>query len=189
MTLLNVRGTTAVTTNIELNDGDERIFVSSNANANLANADTIDFLTGHLNLLVGGDLNLNAGDGRHKLMISDEAATTGDDDVTITDSVIAGTEITISGLAVSDISYGANATANFAEGITVWTGWGNDVIDIDATHFRSGTDRNGNNLRTITTLNTGLGDDTVTVTLLEELGWILRTELARPTQRSTDRQR
>ena len=43
-------------------------------------------------------------------------------------------------------------------GITIWTGYGDETIFIDGTHLRAG-------LRTVTTLNTGLGDDHVTVDL------------------------
>ena len=42
--------------------------------------------------------------------------------------------------------------------MTIWSGSGNDKIHIDATHERSG-------VRTVTSLNTGLGDDDVTVDL------------------------
>ncbi|MEM7311790.1 MAG: hypothetical protein AAF497_01435 [Planctomycetota bacterium] len=169
--VLNVRGTTAAATNVLLADGDEQIFVSSNANATLANARSIDFQTGHLDLLTGIDLNINAGNGRHRLMISDEAATVGDGAVTISDSSAAamasGMEIIISGLAPSNVSYGAAASANFADGISIWSGFGNDTITIDATHYRDGTDSQGYKLRTITSLMTGLGDDDVTVSLTD----------------------
>ena len=168
--VLNVRGTTALETNVRLADGNEQIFISSAANATLANSQSIDFLLGHLDLLTGGDLNIDAGNGRHRLMISDEGATAADT-VTITDSsaaaMLMGMEIIISGLATSNISYGAAASGNFADGVTMWTGFGNDVINIDATHFRDDVDAGNFRIRTITSLNTGLGDDAVTVTLLD----------------------
>jgi Ca2+-binding RTX toxin-like protein len=165
--VFNIRGTSAVT-NLDTHDGDEQIYVSSTADLKLG--DYIEFLPGDLNDL-RGTLNLYAGSGRHKLMISDEAALVGDTNVLITDvwSAAAGrdkdvapnAEIFIVGLATSQvagsITYRAD-NANFADGITMWTGYGDDTITIDGTHLRSG-------LRTITTLNTGLGDDTVTVDL------------------------
>ncbi|MGD8816801.1 MAG: cadherin-like domain-containing protein, partial [Acidobacteriota bacterium] len=86
---------------------------------------------------------------------------TGDPDVRITDANgtgLEGAEILVHGLAPADITYQADATATFADGITLWNGFGPDVIDIDATHLRDG-------VRTTTTLNTGLGDDQVTVDL------------------------
>ena len=42
--------------------------------------------------------------------------------------------------------------------MTIWTGSGADTIFIDATHLRPG-------VRTVTSLNTGLGNDDVTVDL------------------------
>src|SRR4029077_15588418 len=49
------------------------------------------------------------------------------------------------------------------DGVVYWTGAGNDTVTIDGTHYRAG-------LRTTTSLNTGLGDDTATVTLLNTPG-------------------
>ena len=49
---------------------------------------------------------------------------------------------------------GRRGAGSFADGITIWTGFGDDTIWIDGTPDRAG-------VRTITTLNTGLGDDTV----------------------------
>jgi len=151
--VFNVQGTSAVT-NLSLNAGDDRMFVSSN---------------GVLDELLG-TLNIDAGSGRHLLMISDEAATAGDGYVLITDSharafardanVAVEGEIFIAGLAPAAISYRAAAHGNFADGITIWSGFGNDTIEIDGTHFRT-------DVRTVTTLNTGLGDDQVFVDLQE----------------------
>src|SRR5262249_48554596 len=91
-------------------------------------------------------------------------AVIGAPNVGITDQPVGGlglppTEITITGLAPAPITYKADTAAgNFADGITVWTGSGNDTITVDGTHTRAG-------LRTITTLNTGEGNDRVTVSL------------------------
>jgi hypothetical protein len=68
------------------------------------------------------------------------------------------TEIYIVGLAEGVITFRGDTNDNIADGITIWSGFGDDVIEINGTHYRDG-------LRTITTLNTGLGDDTVTVDL------------------------
>ncbi|MCH9023100.1 MAG: hypothetical protein IID32_10110, partial [Planctomycetes bacterium] len=78
---INVKGTTAVT-HLNLNDGDERVYVSSQADVSLG--ESIDFLQGHLDNILG-DLHINAGTGRHQLMFSDYSATAGDADVRITD--------------------------------------------------------------------------------------------------------
>jgi hypothetical protein len=84
-----------------------------------------------------------AGEGRHLLFISDEAVVTGDTNVVMTDQPITptrlpGAEIEIRGLSVGSITYQASATANFADGITVWAGYGNDTVTIDGTHLRAG---------------------------------------------------
>jgi hypothetical protein len=152
----------------------EHVFVSSNADLDRntiymtdGNADPFDFLTGNLDD-ISGDLNLDFGDGRHGLMISDEEATVGDDDVVITDILPAlkdlnrldtGSDIWITGLNFGGISYGVDATANLYEGVVYWTGSGDDTIHIDGTHYKPAE------FRTTTMLNTGMGDDDITVVL------------------------
>ena len=94
------------------------------------------------------------------------------------------TEIYIIGLAQGAITFSASSAAigttvydpndpatyhgpagNFADGISIWTGAGDDVIEIDGTHVRDAFDVNGDRIRTGTRLNTGYGDDTLTVAL------------------------
>ena len=147
--MLNARGTSA-TTDVALGDGDDRIYVASQADADLDSAP--EFLRGDLDAILG-TLNLDAGRGRNTLMISDEASATGDGAVLITRS---GADMLVTGLAPKPISYRAAADGTFAGGITYWTGSGNDTITIDATHLRPG-------VQTLTALNTGLGNDVVTV--------------------------
>ena len=151
--VVNVRGTTALTT-LYLGGGDERIYVSSQAAETLEGPGT-DFLTGDLDGILG-ELRILAGDGRHLLMISDEAAFSGDQNVIVTDG--GETEIFISGLAPAGIGYSCSAAGTYAGGITVWTGWGSDSLLVEATHRRDG-------VRTVTSVNTGLGNDTVEVCL------------------------
>src|SRR5262249_4971169 len=138
-------------------------YVSSNAD--LASAKpAFDFLSGNLND-VRGALNLNFGSGRHRLMISNEGSQVGATDARITDTAanlpntpaslgLAPTaEIWVSGLAPAGISYQADrANGNFFDGVTYWTGSGDDKVLIDGTHQRPGG-------RTMTLLNTGLGND------------------------------
>jgi Ca2+-binding RTX toxin-like protein len=180
--IANVQGTTA-RTNLRLHEGDERIYVSSLATEDFVSSLTTDFLLGDLDE-VDGMLNLRAGAGRHLLMISDEAATAGDNGVLITDTTaraltsdpavpdgnlhVPTTEIYMVGLAEGAITYSTNLQdGNFADGITIWTSSGADTITIDGTHKRG--DGSIGSLRTVTTLNTGLGDDEVTVELDEFL--------------------
>ncbi len=187
--VLNVQGTSTgsyrldvetdhAATNISLADGDDRIFISSNADLDVntdkttaGQPDVFEFLTGDLDA-ISGNLNLDAGEGRHRLLVSDEAATEGDDSIRISDVIetptgggefddTAATEIQIQGMAFGDITYGADPEADFFDGIIYWTGSGGDTINIDGTHVRPGE-------RTTTILNTGLGDDHVTVDLADE---------------------
>jgi hypothetical protein len=85
--VVDVRGTSA-RTNINLSDGNDSIFVSSTANFGLG--ETTDFLTGHLHD-IDGMLNIDAGAGRHLLLVSDEASTVGDANLWITDGPLSGT--------------------------------------------------------------------------------------------------
>ena len=99
-------------------------------------------------------------------MISDEMASAGDGDVLITDVAAAAlardprlapnADIWIAGLAPAAISF--RASGDFLDGITIWSGSGDDTIRIDGTRI-------GGAGREITALNTGLGDDRVTVDL------------------------
>ena len=137
--VFNVQGTTA-TTNLSLAAGDERVYVSSGAH--YGQADHPDYLYGNLDQVLGA-LNIDAGTGRHQLMISDEAALVGDSDVRITDAP--GSEILVRGLAPAPITFKAAANGTFADGVTIWSGSGADRIHIDATHERAG-------VRTVTSL-------------------------------------
>ncbi|MEX2645398.1 MAG: choice-of-anchor D domain-containing protein [Gaiellaceae bacterium] len=175
--VFNVQGTTPgsggfalgggiAVTNVSLNNGDDRVFASSNADLDRVSWLGFDFLTGNLDDFRGA-LNLDLGLGRHRLFISDEAATVGDTSVRISDSAPMGAtglspsaEIWITGLAPRGISYKVAMSGNLHDGVVYWSGFGDDTILIDGTHRRMGQ-------RTTTLLNTGLGNDDVTVTLTE----------------------
>jgi Ca2+-binding RTX toxin-like protein len=183
--VFSVQGTTAgsngfagaggvAVTNVTFHGGASstgQAYVSSNADLDFASAKpAFDFLSGNLND-VKGALNLNTGSGRHRLMISNEGSPVGATDARITDTAAnlpntpaslgldPTAEIWISGLAPAGISYQADRTnGNFFDGVTYWTGSGDDKVLIDGTHQRPGG-------RTMTLLNTGLGNDNVTVNL------------------------
>jgi Ca2+-binding RTX toxin-like protein len=165
--IFNIRGTAAgAVTNVRSHDGDDRFYVSSQADRRPENIAGYDYLNGDLDDILG-TLNIDGGAGRQVLMISDESSTVGDPAVLITDSPVAGlvdlptSEIRVVGLAPAPITFGATpVSGNFAGGVTLWSGFGDDTITIDGTHRRDG-------LRTITTLNTGLGNDSVAVALTE----------------------
>ena len=170
--VLNVQSTSAEETNIALHDGNDRIFISSDADLDRNTlapdgaAYAFDFLTGNVDGIVG-DLNIDAGDGRHIMMISDESTEltkgTEDDPVTIQRTAARpDVEIEILGLNFvgGAIRYGAAPAGNFFDGITLWGGQNGNEFDIDATHRRDDA-----TWRTQTTLNTGDGADTVSVSL------------------------
>jgi Ca2+-binding RTX toxin-like protein len=177
----NVQGTGAVSkTDLFLGDGNDRVYVSSQANVGLGSLP--DFLPGDLSQ-IGGTLNIDVGTGTQTLMISDEASligktalitdtrseaiaadgrtAAGTGDVRMTSSnELANADIYVVGLAGRAITYTAASAGTFAGGIWMWGGHGDDNITVDGTH-----DRRSLGVRTVTFLNTGLGNDTVTATL------------------------
>ncbi len=178
--VFNVRGTGAVShTDLHTGAGDDRIYVSSLADVPLSGAGSRpDYLSGDLTL-IGGTLNIDAGSGRQTLMVSDEAylgnrsvritrdrsraiekdGRTNTDTRLTSDGELAATgAMYVVGLAGRAITYRADATGNFADGIWLWSGYGSDTFTVTDTWKTAG-------LRTITWLNTGLGDDSASVTL------------------------
>ncbi len=163
-------------TNVNLHVGDEKAFVSSNADLDHASWSGFDFLTGTLDDLRGA-LNIDFGTGRHRLFVSDEGSPNGDGTVAapvrITDTapgalngLAASADIWVTGLGEpGGISYKTDlVTGNLYDGVVYWSGSGNDRIVVDGTQNRPGQDQ-----RTTTVLNTGLGDDNVTVNLTNGL--------------------
>src|SRR5439155_3901621 len=169
--VFNVQGTSA-RTNLNLHDGDDRIYVSSTADFDLG-APVPDFLLGHLHNL-NGMLNIDAGAGHHVLKISGEASTLDQPNIVISDTLRASepsnAEIAVRGMSggtnafgwvdlpAGTITYRADASGDFGPEIEMWTGYGADTVTIDGTFVRPG-------LRTVTMLSTGLGNDVVTVNL------------------------
>ncbi|HOG08368.1 MAG TPA: hypothetical protein PK983_09750, partial [Syntrophales bacterium] len=96
------------------------------------------------------ELTIDAMGGRNTLNVDGSGDTVADTGVLITHAAITG-------LAPADINY-ASTGGNFSGGITIWSGTAGDTITVESTHKTVG-------LRTITTLNTNEGGDTVTVSL------------------------
>src|SRR5205807_1316159 len=131
----------------------ENIYVSSDAwldartqygyDGQFNTRDDVDLLSGNLDGIQGA-LNLDAGVGHNRLMISDEAATVGDNNVRISDTPPAtlgglagsGEDIWVTGLAPAGIAYGSTG-GDFLGGVTYWTGHGADSIAIDGTDNRN----------------------------------------------------
>ena len=93
-------------------------------------------------------------------------------------TALPGTEIEVDGFAPAPIDYqaatgtggivGTAGTAGiFAGGITYWTGYGTVNVTVNGIFQQAGIDNaSGQLLRTITTLNTGLGTHNITVNLV-----------------------
>ncbi|BAN68243.1 DUF4347 domain-containing protein [endosymbiont of unidentified scaly snail isolate Monju] len=133
-------------TRLYLHGGDDRVYVSSQAAQGIG-VDT-DFLRGDLDA-VAGNLDIDFGAGRHKLMVSDEATTVSD-----TGAVIASDRIT--GLSQGEIRY--IGAGNLADGVWIWTSQGADRVEVRSTRRDAG-------VNTLTSVNTGGGDDQVVTAL------------------------
>ena len=161
-----VAGLPVAQTNISLNNGDDRVYMSSDANLDQSSWNGFDFLTGNLDDFRGA-LNVDFGNGRQRLFISDEASTHSDN-YTITDTYNAGTmagltsgyDIYLTRVGHPGIAYKTSAAGNLFDGVDYWTGSGDDTILIDGTQNRAAQGQ-----RTTTILDTGLGNDNVTVNL------------------------
>jgi Ca2+-binding RTX toxin-like protein len=198
----NIQGTTSgspgfsdaggvAVTDVNLHDGDEKIFVSSNADLGHNTWDGFDFLTGDVDD-VNGALNLDLGTGRHRLFISDEATDVGDaapndntdgSPIIISDDrpsdaaarkLVDDAEIWITGLAGNAVAPGTapHAGTVIQGGISFTVDLTGNLFDGVVVWTGSGDDTvtiDGTHHRpgeqTTTLLNTGLGNDTITVDL------------------------
>lgn len=165
----NVRGTSTRTVLHGL-DADDRFFVSDEAAYAVADA-TPPLLPGTL-ADVASDLEIEAGFGANTLMVSDRD----------TASPVVGAVLDadlLSGFADGEIAYRTSDGGTFAGGVTVWTradslagGDAGDEVSVvgarrdgDPTTLAWEQRPSGMDVRTITTLNTGAGDDAVSVAL------------------------
>ena len=148
---VNVRGTAtdATLTEVHGNGGDDRIAVSSLADFGVGG--TTDHLGGTVDAVHTG-LLVHGGNGSgNVLQVSDRQAGAGDGAVAYDGRVLTG-------LAPGAISH--DVSGAFGGGITVWTSEHDDVAAI------SGADRSTvTGVRTLTTFNTGGGDDVLTAAL------------------------
>eukprot|EP01125_Pyxidicula_operculata_P009746 TRINITY_DN31_c1_g1_i5.p1 TRINITY_DN31_c1_g1~~TRINITY_DN31_c1_g1_i5.p1 ORF type:complete len:5333 (+),score=1101.56 TRINITY_DN31_c1_g1_i5:1885-15999(+) len=156
--VVNVRGTTAET-KLYLNGGDEDIFLSSDANLGSSNSTSTRKLAGFLDYFEA-DISIIAGDGRHKLMISDQDSLLDASG----NAVLSSSSLT--GQALNDIYYSSSTTGNFADGIWIWLKPVDDTLSIVSTHKRTG-------YRTLTAVYANTGDDNITVDLTIDDGNLL----------------
>ena len=154
----NIRGTSANNTFIDMQDGDDKIFVSSDANENHASALSADVLYGLLDY-VEGELHIEVNGGRHRLFVSDcfsllSKGVGNGGFVEITNS-----SITNLGDAFGDIFFSASS-GTWLDDFTLWFGQGDDQILVSTipTHELS-------TARVTTAVHAGRGDDTVHVVL------------------------
>jgi hypothetical protein len=154
--VVNVRGSLAGDrTVVATGAGDDRTFVSSDA-AFAVPDPTPGLLGGHLRDVLE-NVEVDAGTDDNLLMVSRR------DDGS---DVVAGaiTPDTIAGFAGGTITYGVAGT--FTQGVTAWTGSGDDTVEIDGVRSDGDTptmawqyrDDSGVHPRTVTTLNSA-GDD------------------------------
>lgn len=159
----NVQGTSAHT-KLRLNDGNDRLFISSLADYGTDDPPPAE-LTGDLNA-INGPLELNTGKGSHRLMVSDSQAITGDASAEMTretPTFMTESEIVLAGLSSGMIGYITDAVeGDFAAGIHVWLSQGDDELAINATHRREG-------VHTITTVRTNSGNDAINIAIDENL--------------------
>ena len=144
---INVQATTN-TTNINGNDGDDSIYISSLADSQYINAASA---TGTLDG-INKTLNLDAGAGHNALYISDFDSTVADDHVVLTDNALTN-------LSIGDINYSALG-GDFDNGLVIWTGKGSDIITVDSVYDQS---------ISITKLYTNEGEDHITVVASDDL--------------------
>ena len=163
----NIRGSTANNTYIETQNGDDKIFISSDANENHATALTAEVLYGLLDY-IRGDLHIEVNEGRHRLFVSDcfSLIPKGADSEGFVE--ITNSSITNLGEDFSDIFF-TSTGGHWLDDFTCWFGTGDDNILVSTipTH-------EVNTTRVTTAVNAGKGDDRIHVVLdLEEHGGAL----------------
>eukprot|EP01061_Rhynchopus_euleeides_P031867 TRINITY_DN527_c0_g1_i2.p1 TRINITY_DN527_c0_g1~~TRINITY_DN527_c0_g1_i2.p1 ORF type:complete len:7344 (+),score=2902.47 TRINITY_DN527_c0_g1_i2:122-22153(+) len=148
--VLNVRGT-SVPTAVRTHGGDDTVVVASDALVlNTAAAQAVTFVSGRLDY-VEGPLSIDIGEtGRGRLLVSDSVGTTGREA-----AVLEAGKLT--GFSPATITF---TGADYTRGISVWLGAEKDTVLVSGTY---GPDVNGT--RTVTSVFTGPGNDTLTVSL------------------------
>ena len=182
--VVNVRGTVAGSTQLRTAGGDDEVFVSDAA-AQALTATVPGLLAGTVKDV--GGVDVDAGAGQNLLMVSDRTTTAPRTVALTTDRVVqprstsASPTVTMrrGGIAVDATRVTFDATGgSFAQGVTTWLGSGNDAVTVSGTR-NDGADPGvlawdvpgtTGGVRTITTLNTGDGVDTVTATLPVQSG-------------------
>ncbi|MCK9231001.1 MAG: hypothetical protein M0P18_10020, partial [Syntrophales bacterium] len=145
------------TLDILLGSGNDRFQVRGTSPGTVTNLytgagdDVIDIFNADRSLDdVQGTLNIDAGTGGNMLNVDDSGDPDGDASIVLTSS-------SISGMAPGLITYAADG-GDFTGGITLWGGSGGNHIEVTSTVKQDG-------ILTVTTFNTGAGNDDVTLKL------------------------
>ena len=148
----NVQATDADTvTYLNTGSGEDRIYVTSDADANLTNQpDAHGVLDG-----IDGELNIDAGSDENALYVSDYSSNVADTNLHISNNSITG----FNGPAPAVIKYAAT-DGNFNKDLVIWAGTQSDTITVDSV-YTGGT--------SVTTVYANSGDDTLIVEAADDL--------------------
>lgn len=155
----NIRGTSASNTHITLQDGDDKIFISSDADENIMTAGDTDVLYGTLDY-IEGDLYIHSHAGRHRLMMSDKNSY-----YSKGVGINGPAELNRSSLIdladnLGNIYFTINETAgNWHDGINLFLGAGDDELTV--TSIPGSTDVH----RATTSVHAGNGADVLVINL------------------------
>ena len=123
----NVRGTSAETF-IVFQNGNDKAFVSSDADENVTTADSVDHLFGVLDY-IKKDLHLICNGGCHRLLISDAFSSIAKGVSLNGPAVLTNSSLVNLAKNLGCIYYSAN-NGNWYDEISLWLGVGGDKFDI-----------------------------------------------------------
>ena len=155
--VVNIRGTSAETTNVTTQEGNDKVFISSDAAEDEDSVGDAEVLYGVLDY-INGDLYVNVGTGRHRLFMSDSFS-----DIPKgvgTDGIVHMTNSSLMNLADELGNIYFDTGGDWLDDVTLWMGNGGDQIEITSIHSV------GSPTRTMTTVNSGKGDDFLSTKLL-----------------------
>lgn len=149
----NIRGTSAETF-FESQSGDDKVFVSSDADENATTADSVDRLFGVLDY-IQNNLHIQCNRGRHRLLISDTFSSIAKGVGLNGPAVL--TKSSLENLAdnLGNIHY-SSMDGNWYDGITIWLGVEGDRLNISSIQALAPN-------RTMTSVHSGNGSDTLSI--------------------------
>jgi hypothetical protein len=149
----NIRGTSAETF-FESQSGDDKVFVSSDADENATTAESVDILFGVLDY-IENNLHIQCNLGRHRLLISDAFSSIAKGAELNGPAVL--TKSSLENLAdkLGNIYYSA-MDGNWYDGITIWLGLEGDKLNISSIQALAPN-------RTMTSVHSGNGSDTINI--------------------------